>query len=640
MKKILRLICVMALVIGLLPLTASVKAEAASEPIVTSKTENGTEIEMGTSYNLEFVVLREFSKEKLHVDIYYGAATSTNSKVSSSTSEYGSNTSSVLTQSVNWDTSDCAPGVYTIVYYMEYFTLGSWHTGSAKSFTVKVISDKYGSFDDSETGYTMSEAYSASLNTQYMKAWTSANDDASCLHKITIPESGKVSLNMTKPRTSNGKASKVDVIVYTEEGTIAAGATLGRNEDILDTYNYSVYLAKGTYYIDLKLGSSIFSGSVKSTYSFSFEKNDTAEIEPNSTIAAATKLNDGVMYDAFFGSDGNYDIDEDDYFKFDVTAGDTVTVKLSNYSVLKSTTAIMNLQPPTGSSVSFFHNATSDGNDIGQYTFIAEVSGTYSIRLYNYSKESIPYQIGVVSIKPAPEPTAEEKAAAAAKDTLNNKVADAKNIPQGNYTDESYQSLQTAIAEAEALAKDSTATAAQLQAAADKVSAAKAALTEKGADNGEVPAPTEPTVKTGDTIKYKSNTYKVLSVENKTVTFTKAKNTKTIVIPASIKINDESYKVTTINANAFKAAKVRSVTIGKNVRKIKSKAFYGSKATTVTLKTKLLKKAGVKGSLKSSKVKTIKVKITSNASTTNKNYVTKYKKIFTKANAGKKVTVK
>ena len=66
---------------------------------------------------------------------------------------------------------------------------------------------------------------------------------------------------------------------------------------------------------------------------------------------------------------------------------------------------------------------------------------------------------------------------------------------------------------------------------------------------------------------------------------------------------------------------------------IKKNAFKGSKATNVIINTKLLKKASVKGSLIGSKVKTIKVKV-------GKTFVKSYKKIFTKANAGKKVTVK
>ena len=69
-----------------------------------------------------------------------------------------------------------------------------------------------------------------------------------------------------------------------------------------------------------------------------------------------------------------------------------------------------------------------------------------------------------------------------------------------------------------------------------------------------------------------------------------------------------------------------------------AKAFAGSKAKTVILKTKRLKKASVKGALKGSKVKTIRVKVGTKAQ--NKKYVKKYKKIFTKKNTGRKAKVR
>ncbi|MBQ6440701.1 MAG: hypothetical protein IJJ06_11405 [Mogibacterium sp.] len=144
----------------------------------------------------------------------------------------------------------------------------------------------------------------------------------------------------------------------------------------------------------------------------------------------------------------------------------------------------------------------------------------------------------------------------------------------------------------------------------------------------------------GRIVKLPQGSVKVISTEDKTVAFIKAQNKASVVVPATVKIEKASYKVTQVNANAFKGKKIRTVTIGKNVKTIKKNAFKGSKATKLVLKTKLLKKAKIKGCLKGSKIKIVQVKITSKASKTNKTYVKKYKKIFTKANAGKKVTVK
>ncbi len=56
------------------------------------------------------------------------------------------------------------------------------------------------------------------------------------------------------------------------------------------------------------------------------------------------------------------------------------------------------------------------------------------------------------------------------------------------------------------------------------------------------------------------------------------------------------------------------------------------------LHVKLLKNNTVKGSLKSSKIRTVKVKVGSKKET--KKYLKKYKKLFTRKIAGKKAAVK
>jgi uncharacterized protein YbaP (TraB family) len=106
--------------------------------------------------------------------------------------------------------------------------------------------------------------------------------------------------------------------------------------------------------------------------------------------------------------------------------------------------------------------------------------------------------------------------------------------------------------------------------------------------------------------------------------------------------------VATVNAKAVnkavkkaggKAKYVKTIVLGKNVKKINAKAFTKyKKAKTLQVKTRKLKKKTVRNSLKGSKVTTIKVKVSSKKKT-NKKYVKKYKKIFTAKNAGKSVKV-
>ena len=111
-----------------------------------------------------------------------------------------------------------------------------------------------------------------------------------------------------------------------------------------------------------------------------------------------------------------------------------------------------------------------------------------------------------------------------------------------------------------------------------------------------------------------------------------------MTIPATVTINGKKFKVVKINAGAFKGKKIRTVTVSKNIETISAKAFNGSKATKLIVKSKKLTKKSVKGSLKNSKIKTVQVKVGTKKQ--NKTYVKKYKKYFTKANAGRKVTVK
>ncbi len=64
-----------------------------------------------------------------------------------------------------------------------------------------------------------------------------------------------------------------------------------------------------------------------------------------------------------------------------------------------------------------------------------------------------------------------------------------------------------------------------------------------------------------------------------------------VTIPSTVTINGRNYKVTSIAANAFKNnKKLKTLVIGKNIKKIGAYAFYGTKnLKKITVKTKLLK---------------------------------------------------
>jgi hypothetical protein len=112
---------------------------------------------------------------------------------------------------------------------------------------------------------------------------------------------------------------------------------------------------------------------------------------------------------------------------------------------------------------------------------------------------------------------------------------------------------------------------------------------------------------------------------------------------ASITVNAKTVSASTLAAAYAKAGvnpdSVATVVLGKKVKKIKKGSFQNLKnASTLVVKSKKLTKARVKGSLKGSSI--TKVKVNVGKKKTNKKYVKKYKKYFTKKNCGKKVRVR
>ena len=141
--------------------------------------------------------------------------------------------------------------------------------------------------------------------------------------------------------------------------------------------------------------------------------------------------------------------------------------------------------------------------------------------------------------------------------------------------------------------------------------------------------------------QYKSadgNTYGIVSAKDNTAVFIKANNTRSVTVPDTVTITGKEYKVTEIGEKAFTGSSIRTVIVGRNVRVIRKNAFNKSPAKKMILKTKMLKKAKVKGSLKGSKITKIQVKV--GKKKMNKKFIKKYKKIFTKGNAGKKAKIK
>lgn len=112
------------------------------------------------------------------------------------------------------------------------------------------------------------------------------------------------------------------------------------------------------------------------------------------------------------------------------------------------------------------------------------------------------------------------------------------------------------------------------------------------------PAGQDTTPARGQQVRVGTNTYVITDTASKAVEFsgTAKKKVAKVTIPASVKIGNTVYKVTSIEKNAFKNnKKLKTVVIGKNVKSIGKKAFFGCKnLRKITVKSKVLTKVGAK----------------------------------------------
>ena len=221
---------------------------------------------------------------------------------------------------------------------------------------------------------------------------------------------------------------------------------------------------------------------------------------------------------------------------------------------------------------------------------------------------------GTGTIDPIPEEVPADK------QPLKDLVMQAVNkLGEGTFTADSFKAMVESINKALDVIADEKATQDDIDAAYNNLNTTFANLKPEdkaanGSGNGNAAAQSAVTV--GSVHNIGGSMYEVISLDPPKARLAKAKNAKTVTIPKAVMITGKSYNVTGIKAKAFKGTKVKKVNV----------------------KTPFFTKKAVNKSLKGSKVKNIKVKI--GKKKINKKYIKKYKKYFTKKNAGKKAKVK
>lgn len=160
---------------------------------------------------------------------------------------------------------------------------------------------------------------------------------------------------------------------------------------------------------------------------------------------------------------------------------------------------------------------------------------------------------------------------------LKNVLADGKKTDLSGYTEESAAAFRKALAEAEAVLADPKATQAQIDEALKALQAAKAGLkkTEEPVREPEVKVPAVGTVFQAGVLEYR---VAKSDVKNGTVAVSRLlkKQKSKITVPATVKKDGYTFRVTSINKQVFqKNKKLKSLVIGKNITSIGAKGFYG-----------------------------------------------------------------
>lgn len=99
---------------------------AASYPIIIEKEGVGEKFERGEKGILSFFIsnVNGYKYVRVFVNIYYGNSTN---GTRAAYAEHQWTNKSTMDYAVSWDTSDYAPGNYTVEYYVEYYSLGRWN---------------------------------------------------------------------------------------------------------------------------------------------------------------------------------------------------------------------------------------------------------------------------------------------------------------------------------------------------------------------------------------------------------------------------------------------------------------------------------------------------------------------------------
>ena len=244
-------------------------------------------------------------------------------------------------------------------------------------------------------GTSVSSAVKLNYDEQYTKEWTENTDHLNHFAAFVVSSRGVVTLKATKPYDYEGEAGALEFVLFNENGEpVWNNNCHGSVDGFFDYYEFNIGLEPGTYFLRVKPGFSVSSGTIETQYSVKFKATQYYEVEPNEGQSTATQMTIGKVYGGNFGNGGfMMETGEHDYFKVKLTKGKTYKIALGNYDKISATSIMWDFVDPNGNDVDFdgYFSDRLDGNGRNYVYYKATTTGMYYWDFDNYSLAPVDY---------------------------------------------------------------------------------------------------------------------------------------------------------------------------------------------------------------------------------------------------------
>lgn len=252
-------------------------------------------------------------------------------------------------------------------------------------------------------GTTMFNPLNASYGSVYTASWTKDTNKVYFYSKVNVDETGILKMSFSKPYDSDGEYGRLYITVSDEEGEpLWSSDTYDMDTTASPYYKFNVGLKPGTYYVSIVPGFRVISGRIETDFKFEFEANPYVEIEPNSSTSTATELKKGQFYSASVGNGGG-DYGRINFFKIKLKKNSSYRLVIDNFGAIDETSALIDILGPANKDVDLYMSDFKVDSSGYQYCeFIAPSTGTYYVKVYNYTGNPIQYRLKVSNaLKPS-----------------------------------------------------------------------------------------------------------------------------------------------------------------------------------------------------------------------------------------------